>query len=741
MSKTRWLLEVAEDWLRRKGREVDPESLFPGGLPDTPIEAWSVVAQKLGISLHELALEIAAKYGLKVADLGAAEPGATRLISDSVARRNLVMPIRDDGRELELAVSNPLDEEALRVIGLSAHRKIVALVAPPEEIDNAILSNYYDRADAEREQSFEGKKVIDVSSADWKSAHPKEEGGEADSHVVRLVSMLIRSAIERRASDIHLQPFLGGGVVRFRIDGVLRRMSSLPPSVARSIILRVKAVAGMDTANRVSPQDGSFRAVYGRKMYDLRVSTLPVGNTERLVVRLLDQSTVWSLDELEIREPENSRLRALLGVRAGLLIIAGPTGSGKTTTLYASLAESNTVDRNIITVEDPVEYKLPGISQVEVEEKQGLTFASALRSILRQDPDILLIGEVRDPETAKYAFRAGLTGHVVLTTLHTTDVFTAIERLRDLEIDSLKIARTVRALTSQRLMRKLCDQCAVPVEDPLTAAEKEFARMTGEAPARRAVGCAACEATGYFGRQVIAQVLEVDEALADLFQTDAGPAEIKDAAKANGLRSLGTAAAETVQDGTTTVEEAQRVLGRQFWTDLASDSGVTVKPTEIYDTAIEDDEKMYAGAPRVLLLAPPGENLDQALNQLQDGGCLVSVADSVAKANALEEQHAYFDALVLDFTQPETLGLNALYELSLWKTLGSSIVPAMAIVRDDDNELGEQVLSLKGASDYIFASQVSLGLADAVRGLIQKSVIAAASHVEGAAQPQTLESP
>jgi general secretion pathway protein E len=368
-----------------------------------------------------------------------------------------------------------------------------------------------------------------------------------EAPVVRLVNLLVLEALDARASDVHLEAFSDGLQVRYRVDGVLQPAPSPPASLATAIISRIKIMADLDIAERRLPQDGRIRLQLQDREVDVRVATAPTLHGESVVLRLLDRERGRrALDTMGMDPDTLARFRAVIAHPFGIVLVTGPTGSGKTTTLYAAVEALRTGREKILTVEDPVEYELPGVPQVPVHEKVGLTFAAALRALLRQDPDILLVGEIRDPETAQVATQAALTGHLVLSTLHTNDAPGAITRLLDLGVPPYLVAGTLEAVLAQRLVRVLCERCREP--DPQS-----------EGRAYRAVGCAQCRGTGYRGRQGVFELLVMDDSLRALLQQRASADQLRAAALAAGMRPLRDDAERLVREGITSREEALRV--------------------------------------------------------------------------------------------------------------------------------------------------------------------------------------
>jgi type II secretory ATPase GspE/PulE/Tfp pilus assembly ATPase PilB-like protein len=385
-------------------------------------------------------------------------------------------------------------------------------------------------------------------------------GGDAlDGMIVRLVDSLIAEGISARASDIHLEREANGIIVRHRVDGLLRAARTLDTDTGLPLVSRIKIMAGLDIADRLRPQDGRLSVTIGTGQVDLRVSTLPAAHGEKVVLRILDaRAGAATFDSLGLSEPALARLQEVLDIREGLVLVTGPTGSGKTTTLYAALRAIQLRGVNVVTVEDPIEYRLPGIVQVQVNARTGLSFASALRSILRQDPDVILIGEIRDAETASIAVQAALTGHLVLSTLHTIDAASAIDRLDDLGIDRYKVAASLKGVVAQRLLRRLCESCRENDDAVLGPALGRW--LSADVPRWREKGCAACARTGFRGRIAVIESMvgtpEIERAIASGAATDT----IADAARAGGMVRLWESGIERVVAGMTSLAEVSRVL-------------------------------------------------------------------------------------------------------------------------------------------------------------------------------------
>ncbi|MDE3128608.1 MAG: Flp pilus assembly complex ATPase component TadA [Gemmatimonadota bacterium] len=485
---------------------------------------------------------LARRLGIGVADLAAASPAARSLVPERWARQFRVVPLDATDHEIVLATADPLDLECERTLAFATGRQVRFALAEPAAVLDAVNRVYLDGAASPAAPNLTHE--VQMLTVDQEVAPPMA-GDEDGASVTRLVDELLADGVAVGASDIHIEPEERGIAVRHRIDGVLRGVRTLPLGIARPLVSRIKIVSGLDIADRLRPQDGRARVAVNGAAVDLRVSTLPASRGEKVVIRILDRrSALRSLDAMGFRAEERARIDALLDCREGLILVTGPTGSGKTTTLYAALQRLQQRSLNIVTVEDPIEYRIPGIVQVQVHERAGLTFASALRSIMRQDPDVLLVGEIRDRETAEIAIQASLTGHLVLSTLHTNDAASAVTRLADFGVAPYKIATAVKGVLAQRLVRRLCE-CARREPGPLAVAER--------------VPCPRCHGEGYRGRLAIVEVL-VASAEFERRVADGAPTErLAECARRGGMRSLWESGMAHVGDGATSLDELRRV--------------------------------------------------------------------------------------------------------------------------------------------------------------------------------------
>lgn len=478
----------------------------------------------------------------------------TRYIPENVARRHRVVPIEKNENVLKVAMVDPLDIFAIDDIKLKARYKIEALIASVSDIDKAIEELYtMPGMDGELESIVFNDIGNDMEVDELRRMVD-------DAPIVRLTNLLVRQAIQQRASDIHIEPLNEEVRVRYRIDGVLHEFRALPKESQAALISRLKIMAGLDIAERRRPQDGRMELKQPEGEVDIRVSTIPTIYGEKIVLRILSKGSVLlDIDQLGYSVRNRRYFDEILKKPYGIVLVTGPTGSGKSTTLFAALNKLNTIEKNISTVEDPVEYRLEGINQIQVNPKADLTFASALRSILRQDPDIVMVGEVRDGETASIAVKAALTGHLVLSTLHTNDAPSAITRLIDMGVEPYLVASSLSGVVAQRLVRKICPNCKERFEPT-----EEMQIYLGELSEKvqflyRGKGCPDCANTGYKGQLAIQELLVPDRKIRMLTTQNRSADELREVAIANGLITLKLDGIEKALKGLTSLEEVMRV--------------------------------------------------------------------------------------------------------------------------------------------------------------------------------------
>ncbi len=477
------------------------------------------------------------------------------LIPGDVARRYRVIPVAMLDTSLMVAIDDPLNFDTFDNLRYVLERDLDFVCATPSQID-ASLIKYYGSAD-EAAERLSKQLGDDIEIGEVAVDGVEKETGDAP--IIKMVTMLLLEGYKSRASDIHLEPLENRFRVRFRVDGVLHEMQNPPKKLQSAIISRLKIMTGsMSIAEKRLPQDGRIQVKIGKKSIDLRVSTIPTNHGESVVMRILDKSSLTlGLPELGFLSDDQETFERLITLPDGILLVTGPTGSGKTTTLYACLNYINKPDRKIITVEDPVEYQMNGINQVQVNADIGMTFPMALRSILRQAPNVIMIGEIRDAETANIAINASLTGHLVFSTLHTNDAPSAVARLVDIGAQPFLVSSSVRAIMAQRLVRKLCPKCKEP--HTLTAAELRALRIDdsqlGEANVMRAVGCDQCRHLGYRGRIGIFEILLVDDETRFMINDRAPTTQIRKRSRELGMRTLREDGVRKVLSGSTTADE------------------------------------------------------------------------------------------------------------------------------------------------------------------------------------------
>ncbi|AHG91401.1 type II secretion system protein E [Gemmatirosa kalamazoonensis] len=490
-------------------RAVLPAAVDLGAAEASCGERWAAARRAASCDDAALAERLARHFGVGVAVIAPPDPALRRLVPLPLAQRLGVLPLRASAVVLTVAAPAPGDPAAEGALAAASGRRVRFAIAPPDVVATGLATLY----------------------------GGEEQGADARP-VVRLVDRVVADGVTRGASDIHLECGEAGVVVRYRVDGVLLDATTLARDAGIPVVSRIKIMSGLDIADRLRPQDGRARVTVGGRTLDLRVSTLPAAHGEKVVIRVLDgAATTLSLDGLGLADADLARFTGMLDAREGLVLVTGPTGSGKTTTLYAALRHVQQRGVNVVTVEDPVEYRLAGVTQVAVNERAGLTFAAALRSILRQDPDVVLVGEIRDRETATIAVQASLTGHLVLSTLHTIDAAAAVARLTDLGVEPFKLAAALRGVVAQRLLRRICARCRGGAAD-----------------------CPSCSGSGYRGRAAAVELLVAGEEVSRRIARGEPAAAIADAARDAGMRTLWDSGIDQVRRGVTDDAELRRAL-------------------------------------------------------------------------------------------------------------------------------------------------------------------------------------
>ncbi len=688
----------------------------------------TLVAQKV-VSDEEILKALATRFRLKLAELDKADPTAKERVPEQVARRYHILPLRATDSYLEVATANPFDLDAEKALAFATAREIRMLLLAPSKIAEKLDEMYRPEKAVdkllERMETSTELVLQDEPSPDEITA---SEAEASQPPVVRLVDLIISEGILQRSSDIHIEPEEGGVAVRYRIDGVLRQVMKIPRQAGLPLISRIKIMSALDIADRLRPQDGRARVLVNGSPIDLRVSTLPAALGEKVVIRILDsRATVKSLDSLGLNPGENEGIIRLLENHEGIILVTGPTGSGKTTTLYSCINQIKSEGVNIVTVEDPVEYRMQGIVQVQVQEKAGLTFAAALRSILRQDPNVVLVGEIRDRETAQIAVQASLTGHLVLSTLHTNDAANAVTRLVDIGVEAYKIAAALRGVMAQRLMRKLCPTCKeVWMEAPPERLRKWVPKGT---PLYRAAGCPDCAMTGYRGRFSIVEVLTVTPEVERRIAAGETAEHIAGAARRGGMKGLWDSGLAHVLRGESTLDELTRVVdiphedegppeasapvrrsGARPQPQLTPHAGAGLASERATEPALTDHFELLEepapprrsgphGLPAVkVLLVDDEDSLRKVMRDLleRDGYDVAEARDGVQALDQIDRIGP--DIIVLDLNLPGLDGYGVLSHLRSRPATASIPVIVLTAKGDEDNEV--RVFEL-GADDFL----------------------------------------
>lgn len=621
----------------------------------------------------------------------------TSTIPRKLTERKLVFPYRKAGRRLRLAMANPLDYGTIDDIKFRTGLDISVAVSTEQEIRQAIEKHYKEDIDFDLLAKVVPSADVEVLSED------RHEENEYDvdelvrqseiAPIIRLTNAILADAIKLNASDIHIEPQEKEVMVRYRIDGMMKNIFKVGLPVLPPLVSRIKIIADMDISVKRRPQDGRTRLKVGNKNYDMRVSTLPTIFGEKVVIRVLDQSKAFiSLDELGFDSTQIELFRSILARPQGIFLVTGPTGSGKSSTLYASLNHLKSEVINIVTVEDPVEYQLPGVNQVQVNERAGITFASGLRSILRQDPNVVMVGEIRDAETAKIAFQAANTGHLVLSTLHTNEAATAVTRLMDLGIDPYVIASSLACVMAQRLVRRNCPHCLVPDSvEPAVLRRLGLSSANAVDKFKRGKGCEACQFTGYLGRVGIFEMLSLNDDLRRLVVKGASDTEISQHARQRGIKSLHKDCLEKAFRGITSVEELMRVA------PPPEEGQPEEAPEEQGTEPLEPEAEAQRKQPRILAVDDDPfvrKMLDKVLSEAR-----FEVVMATNGQEALEKVYREMpDLIISDVMMPKLDGFSLVKKLKAH--LQTSMIPVILLTSKDEVESEVEGLEA-GADDYI----------------------------------------
>lgn len=623
------------------------------------------------------------------------------------ATRKLLFPYKKTGRRLRLAMANPLDYTTLNEIKFKTGLDVSVAVATEEDIRAAIDDNYPDEFDLDLFATMVPSEEVEVltEERDENEYDVDELIRQSEiAPIVRLTNAILADAIKLQASDIHIEPQEKEVTVRYRIDGMMKNIFKVGLPALAPLVSRIKIIGDMDIAMKRRPQDGRTKLKVGNNQYDMRISTLPTIFGEKVVIRVLDQSKAFiDLQELGFGPDDLKALASILTRPQGIVLVTGPTGSGKSTTLYASLNRLKSEVINIVTVEDPVEYQLPGISQVQVNERAGITFATGLRSILRQDPNVVMVGEIRDAETAKIAFQAANTGHLVLTTLHTNDASAAVTRLVDLGVDPYVIASSLLCVLAQRLVRQNCPHCVVVEKVNKTLLTR--LGISGDNKTlekiKKGQGCEACQFSGYLGRLGIYEMLMVDNDLRKLIVQGASDTEIAEDARERGVKDLFGDCRDKLFQGVTSVDELMRVApppereGRQ----PAMEQVAAAAPVEQVAAAAPVEKTAEALGAQLRILAVDDDPFIRKMLQKVLTEAQYDVVLATDGEEALEKVYRERpDLIISDVVMPNMDGLSLVKKLK--SQLQTSIIPVILLTSKDEVESEVEGLEA-GADDYI----------------------------------------
>jgi type IV pilus assembly protein PilB len=674
--------------------------------------AWDglLAAGAVAEEVLDLACAVSNRPAADLSDLG---PDRAELLDSAMAFRYGTVPVRVRDGQLEIACANPLHPSMEADLEFATGRRVTLSVASPEAI-RAGQDQVYGKRGSEPKQRFSW--VLTAAATKHHVVAPVR--GSA----VETLDNVVMQAVHSGASDIHFEPTERGLLVRTRIDGILHDVAQLPTDVAGHLISRLKVMANLDIANRKRPQDGSASVIFEDRPIDLRVSTLPLGSHgEKAVIRILDpRNAISDFSRLGYGPGERYRFEKLLASPEGMVLVTGPTGSGKTTTLYSGLRHVKSQQKNIVTVEDPIEYRIEGVNQVQVHDRSGLSFAAALRSILRQDPDVVLVGEIRDRETAEIALKAGMTGHLVLSTLHTNDAVSAVTRLAEMGVDRASLSGALKGVVAQRLVRRLCDACSqpitlaeIPIDQQQLLSGKQCDRL------RKAVGCSVCLGTGYKGRLALAEVLMVNEEVARAIAREVSLQELVEAAQKAGMKSLWESGMDRVLAGTTSLHELVDNVAAPIVEAAADQSSIDdllarlrgPAPGQATKPPPPAREPAQAGkktGPRILLVDEDRVERKSVRTDLENAGFTVIEAVDGEAAVAYSRKLKP-DVIVCEVALPKLDAAGLLQEM---QTPGSP--PVIVYTGQADETLVEWMREL-GASDVLQKAGSSESLIASVR--------------------------
>jgi type IV pilus assembly protein PilB len=719
-----------DEWLLSA---LEREGLLPAGAVeqmrrDAPEWIATVVSEKGWVTADRVAAVAARAAHVPAADLGAIEPPALHFVPESVARQYAALPLSATNRVIRIATADPLNLDSEQALGFVAGRQVEFLYALPAQLLHRLGEVY--RPERSLERLVDG--LGTARTGDAAPGGAAKTASPVEAPAARLVDAAIADAVRERASDIHIDPTEQGLTVRYRVDGVLKEVMRVPPTAAGSIVRRLKVIANLDIADPLHPHEGRASATVDGKPWDLRVSTAPVGRLgERVVVRLHDPAAaITSLGELGLWPDEREALEALLATRDGAVLLAGPTDSGTTTTIYAAFLRAHARAGNVATVEAPIAYRLQGVNQIEVSEKGKFTFAEGLRSALRQNPEVILVGEIADAETAEAAWQAARAGRLILSTLRTRDVAATLSRLRELGLDDRVIASSLRGVVAQRLVRRLCPKCAVAAEvTSLPPASRPPAQWDRPIAIRTAKGCSECGFTGYRGRAAIQETLTLDASLAGSIASGASVDAVVRAGQRYGMRLLWQAGLRRVWAGETAYDELSRVVEEPVSAAVPAAAAaspapppapapVAAAPVSTPTPAAAPAGAEATAAPALVLVAdddPAMRTLVMTIMKAQG----FEVAEAVDGLDALDQAQRLSPAvMLLDMDMPRLDGFGVLEALR--RRLAGRAVPVVVVTVHDDAATEARCIDL-GAEDYLTKPIQPSSLVVRVRAVLRRA--------------------
>ncbi len=648
------------------------------------------------------------------------------LVSPQLAENYLVIPLRKKEKSLLVAMADPLDLNALNDLRFFTQLSIDVAVVPQEDILDAI-ERHYPKVDLKRDLDsgltiYGDIEIIREKDPDEKEAKELLSLTEKPP-IVRFTNSILADAIKQKASDIHIEPQKTSILIRYRVDGILKEIMRADKHIHAGVVSRIKIASNLDISIKRKPQDGKAQVRYGGKTFDLRVSTLPTSYGEKVTIRILDPGTAaLNPEDLGFSETDLRNLLEAIHRPQGIILVTGPTGSGKSSTLYACLNRLKSPEVNIVTVEDPVEYDVAGINQVQINPAAGITFAAGLRSILRQDPDIVMVGEIRDSETAITAFQAAQTGHLVLSTLHTNDAPSAVIRLMDLKIDPFLVSASLIAVIGQRLVRKVCQECKTPEALPPEQMEaiRPYLGQDPSSPFWKGIGCEACQFSGYSGRLGLFEILMITPSLRRKISTHLSSVELKEAAEAEGFRTLTMDGITKAMQGLTTIDEVFRAAPPEA-------KGSVSAPA--HETAVQEDsasEEPYFPEPtpamrsarhkRILVVDDSAVIRKLVTHYLEAEGYLVVEAENGLDGLKMVSTEKP-DLVISDFLMPKMDGLTFVKKLK--SQLATRFIPVIMLTAKDEVESEVEVIDA-GADDYLTKPVVPKRLVARVKRLLNK---------------------